>query len=141
MQRDESALKETYKRDLQKRPTNDLKQDAKTHPSPALRSSSASVCKKMNLHLKRPTKGTYRLSIVCIAQRQHSGMQREQNKLKETYERDLQNYTSKETYERDLRKGPTKKTCERDLQTIDCLHCAAATLWYAKRTEYVKRDL
>jgi len=82
----------------------------------ALRYAKRRICIKRDLQ-KRPAKETYKrpetrcqnTSIACIAQQQRFGMQKDESTFKETY--------------------------ERDLQTIDCLYCAAATQWYAKRTE------
>jgi len=79
-------MQETYKRDLQKRPTKET-DHRKRRTYNCIMSQykeSRSVLRRLDLHLD--------------------------------YARDLQNGPAHETYKRDLQKRPTKETCKRDLQ-------------------------
>ena len=89
--------KETYKRDLQKKPTKETYKKVECVWS--ARAAMYAKCIPKKIHPVR--KGT---------------RDSHERPTKETYKRDLQKRPTKETYKGDLQKRPTKETHKRDLQ-------------------------
>jgi len=116
--------RETYKRDLQKRPTKETnKRDQQKRPNRDLQ--------------KRPTKETYKRN-------QRKRLKRDPHKTptKETYKRDLQKRTTEKTYTTDYQKRPTKET-----NTHNWQQCALSGPRWAevrqicgKRHKFIKQD-
>ena len=118
--------KETYKRNLQKRPTK-KSNVCEAHAPQCMR----------NVSLKK--------SILYEKGQETLTRDLQKRPTKETYKRDPQRRPTKETYKRDPQKRPTKETYKRDSQqcptkeTLKNVPCAAY-LWPAKHPT-VNRDL
>ena len=96
--------KETYKRDLQKRPTKEIELLKVRHGvCQAHLPSRKHMSKARTTDLfQLPTKETYKRDL-------------QKRSAKETNKRDLRKRLTKETYQRDLRKRPEKEIYKRDL--------------------------
>ena len=122
--------KETYKRDVQKRPTK------KTY--------------KTTKETHKRCRGTWRAFWKWFPVSSHNvwGKDISTETLKkdlqkrpkeETYKRYLQKTTTKETYKRDLQKRPTKKTYKRGRDTANRVPCSNQKNISKETTAYQKR--
>jgi len=120
-------MKETYKRDLQRRPAN-AQIEGNTYSTNVTERPTKETYKR-DLR-KRPTKETYKRDLRTLKRNGHTQSTKESYKKKEetkprkgTYKGDTKKtfVRSKEkaylTYKRDLRKRPAKRKYKRDLRT------------------------